>query len=55
MRDVARSFDIRLLDAGAVLDQTPSFYYDHRCHFNEKGHAVVADLLLETIDGIKLE
>jgi lysophospholipase L1-like esterase len=44
MRKVAEEYSVDLVDAGRVLDENPSYYYDF-CHFDANGHRKVAQLL----------
>jgi lysophospholipase L1-like esterase len=48
VRDVAARFEIEVIDAGSVLDQTPGDYIDFG-HFDERGHQKVAELLHEPL------
>jgi len=48
MRDVAREYNVELVDAGSELARHPSTYIDY-CHFDENGHQKIAVLLSESI------
>ena len=48
MRDVATKHNIRLVDAGSVLDKYPSTFLD-MCHPDAEGHEKIAHLLYDTL------
>jgi len=48
MRDVAKEYNIEVIDGGYFLDNTPGVYMDF-CHFNENGHEIIAHLFYESI------
>ncbi|MDY6987425.1 MAG: SGNH/GDSL hydrolase family protein [Thermodesulfobacteriota bacterium] len=48
MKEVAEEYDLEVVDAGRVLDEDPSDYYDF-CHFDANGHRKVAHLLSSRI------
>ena len=51
MREVAREYNVELVDAGSELARHPSTYIDF-CHFDENGHQKIAVLLSESINKI---
>jgi lysophospholipase L1-like esterase len=48
MRDVARGNSVELVDGAAVLNAEPSVFFDS-CHFDERGHRMIAELLATRI------
>ncbi len=48
MRSVAKETGATLIDGAAVLDKVPSVYYDF-CHFDARGHRMVAELVAATV------
>jgi lysophospholipase L1-like esterase len=48
MRAVAEQHQVLLIDAAAVLNRDPSVYFDF-CHFDERGHLIVARLLADSL------
>lgn len=48
MRDVGNRSGAIVIDGAAELEKVPSVYYDF-CHFNQRGHAIIANLLTVTI------
>jgi len=48
MREVAREHQVEVIEARAVLDGYPGVFLDN-AHFDERGHKIVADLLMEPI------
>ncbi len=51
MKDVAKRYDVEIIDAGQVLDEKPSNYID-ACHFDQDGHRRIAELLYEHLDNL---
>ncbi len=49
MRAVAAEFGVTLVEAGEAMRQDPSFYVDY-CHFDERGHRLLAGMLKPVID-----
>jgi hypothetical protein len=47
-REVAAAEGVTAVDAGAVIDRHPEWYFDV-CHFNRDGHRAVAELLAPAI------
>ncbi len=48
MRDVASQHGISIVDAAAELDKHPEIFWDY-CHFDEKGHEIVGQLVAAAI------
>ena len=48
MREVAKKYNLEIIDAGQVLDKNPNYYYDF-FHFDENGHRKVAHLISKRI------
>lgn len=44
MRDVARELSVELVDGAEVLNAEPSVFFDS-CHFDERGHRRIAEVL----------
>jgi lysophospholipase L1-like esterase len=49
MRDVAREYNVKLVDAEGKLDETPRVYSDC-CHFGAEGHEIVGKMISEFLD-----
>ncbi|KPK00430.1 MAG: hypothetical protein AMK71_08325 [Nitrospira bacterium SG8_35_4] len=48
MRDIANKYNVKLVDAGKILDENPADYLDS-CHPDAMGHRKIAELLVEHI------
>lgn len=51
MREVGRGYRVKVVDARAVLNQSPGVFIDN-AHFDERGHRIAADLLVEPIKNL---
>ena len=44
-------FNVRLVNGGKILDREPNYYIDF-CHFDSRGHEVIARLLKESLSDV---
>ena len=52
MEDVAKRYNVDIVNAGQVLDKNPSYYVDY-CHIDQDGHRRVAELLYEHLNNLR--
>lgn len=54
MRDVAREYGAKVVEAGRVLNEDPSLYLDE-CHPDERGHRIIAKLLYAAVQDLMVK